>query len=153
MNSVDYFKMSLMPISQTYAWHSLLNAKEPSDLYSITLQMSAFYGSWALWKIYGEGNKQEKAHFTMAVAFLSSLRQHRIATIVSTGLVVLNYAYPAALVLPMSTSKLAKIVGKGDFKDKPVPMSIQIWSFVFKAYFVTSIGFWSLLTYKFVQLD
>jgi len=153
MSLQDYVKTSLMPLSQAYGWYMLTNATSDADIYSLTMQLSAFYGGWALLKVYVGGDKREKGHISMGITFLSSLRQHYLATMIASGLVIANYGLPAAMVLPMSDAKLASVVGKGDFKDKPVPPFIKIWVLTFKTYFLSSIALWGVVMYKLTQFS
>ena len=132
--------MALMPISQATGWTLVLNSS-PDTLYPRILGMSSFYCAWALYKKF-QGDKRELGHISMGMTALAAATQNRWATSAGVSLVILNFAAVAKIVLvDLSFEGLANAAKK----------SIT-WAYVFKAYFVSSMIFWSTVLYKVLKI-
>lgn len=83
----------------------------------------------------------------MGLTVVASYLEHQYLTIVGSALVFLNYAVPAYFLLPMSTTALAKVTGKGDGESEP-STAVKGWAVIFKLYFLSSMAFWISAIYK-----
>jgi hypothetical protein len=144
--SINPVTTALMPISQTVAWYLVSTTPATASLFQPVGALSTFYCLWALYNKYLGGTPQELGHISMGLLALASFSEKRVAAIAATLLVLLNFAVPAYTVLSWSAEEAAKIVKKTTSKAG------IIWAYIWKAYFVSSICFWSVVLYKFIKM-
>ena len=142
---------SLMPISQTAAWLALIKSKSASNptnaLYKTLAVISLFYCVWALYNVFVQGNEKELGQYSMGVTAVATFFQYKYASLAGLGLVILNFALGICLVIGMSASELAEVVKQTDSTEG------IIWAWIFKAYLLSSIVFWSVAFSKVWKLQ
>lgn len=142
-DTTNPYLMALMPLSQATGWTLMLSSSySAASLYSNVLGMSSFYCAWALYKRF-QGDRKELGHISMGLTALAAATNMKWPTAAGVSLVILNFAVIAKLVLvDLSPEDLAKVAKKS-----------VIWAYVFKAYFISSIFFWSTVLYKLVTVN
>jgi hypothetical protein len=136
---INLFLLALMPVSQSVAWYLVLT----KPLYNSVSAITLFYCIWALYNRYLGGNPKELGQFSMGLAAIATYLKHRPFSLAATGLVWFNFVGVSYLVLWLwDATQLAKTV-KNDISSLAIT-----WAYVFKVYFVSNIGLWSVVLYK-----
>jgi hypothetical protein len=133
----------MMPISQALAWFFVLSPR--FNLYKSVTEIASFYCAWAIYKRFILGDSGEVGYITMGLLALMSHLQHKKLSIAATALVLANFLAFAYGVFTMSAHDLAEAA------QGSTAQSAIVWAYIFKAYFLSSICFWSTVLFKFVK--
>jgi hypothetical protein len=134
---------ALMPISQALAWFFVMSPL--FSFYKSVTEIAAFYCAWAIYKRFILGDSGEFGYITMGLLALMSHLQHKKLSIAATALVLANFLVYAYGVFTMSAHDLAE-AAQGSTSQSAI-----IWAYIFKAYFLSSICFWSTVLFKFIK--
>jgi hypothetical protein len=143
MSNINAVTTALMPISQALAWFFVLSPR--FSFYKSVTEIASFYCAWALYKRFVLGDSMEFGYITMALLALMSHTENRKLSIAATALVLANFGVFAYSVFTLSAYDLAK-----GAQDSTSGGAI-VWAYVFKAYFLSSICFWSIVLFKFTK--
>ena len=138
--TVNLIAMALMPISHGAAWYLVVqNQDNPSRFYQSVAAIAAFYCAWALYKIFGQGDKKEKGYLSMGFLMTTSLlfNDFPYGVMGATVLVILNFAAILPFFANRGVSGIVKIVHK---EVNPLTLT---WGYIFLAYIVFNIVLWS----------
>lgn len=143
MSNINVVTTALMPISQALAWFFILSPR--FSFYKSVTEIASFYCAWALYKRFVLGDSGEFGYITMGLlAFMSHLENKKLS-IAATAIVLANFLVFAYTVLSLSAYDLAKAA------QDSTSQSAIVWAYVFKAYFLSSICFWSTVLFKFTK--
>jgi hypothetical protein len=134
---------ALMPISQALAWFFVLSPR--FSLYKSVTEIASFYCAWALYKRFVLGDSMEFGYITMGLLALMSHMENKKLSMAATALVLANFGAFAYSIFTLSAHDLAKAAQGSTSQDA------IIWAYVFKAYFLSSMCFWSTVLFKFYK--
>jgi hypothetical protein len=134
---------ALMPISQALAWFFVLSPR--FSLYKSVTEIASFYCAWAIYKRFILGDSGEVGYITMGLLALMSHLQHKKLSIAATALVLANFLAFAYTIFTLSAHDLAE-AAQGSTSQSAI-----VWAYIFKAYFLSSICFWSTVMFKFIK--
>jgi hypothetical protein len=134
---------ALMPISQALAWFFVLSPR--FSLYKAVTEIASFYCAWALYKRFILGDSMEWGYITMGLLALMSHMENKKLSIAATALVLANFGVFAYSVFTLSANDLAE-----NAQDSTSTGAI-VWAYLFKAYFLSSVCFWSTVLFKFTK--
>jgi hypothetical protein len=134
---------TLMPVSQALAWFFVLSPR--FSLYKSVTEIASFYCAWAIYKRFFLGDSGEVGYITMGLLAMMAYLEHKKLSIAATALVLANFLAFAYTVFTLSAHDLAEAAQGSTSK------SAIVWAYIFKAYFLSSICFWSTVLFKFIK--
>lgn len=142
--AVSIFFTALMPISHAAAWWMVLqtkNTEDAAEFYKTVASIAAFYCAWALYKVFGMGDKKEKGQFSMGLLAASAvfLQNFPYVVMAANVLVILNFAVVVPFFVNRGVAGIAKMV------HKEVTTLTMTWGYVFLFYLLGNVALWSFV--------
>jgi hypothetical protein len=145
MSNINPIATALMPISQALAWFFVLSPR--FNLNKSVTEIASFYCAWALYKRFVLGDSMEFGYITMGLLAIAAHLENKKLSIAATALVLANFGVFAFSIFTMSAEDLAQ-GAKGSTSEEAI-----VWAYVFKAYFLSSMCFWSTVLFKYTKLQ
>jgi len=140
--TVNPFFMALMPISHVASWWLVLrNNTDTNDLCAAVAKIAAFYCAWALYKVLGQGDKQEKGHFSMGLMALACTfgKSQPYILLMANALVIVNFAIVIPFFINRGVPGIVKMI------HKEINTLTMTWGYTFLAYLVGNVVLWGYI--------